>query len=88
MEEMIHNVLGDRRDYRLFNLEYDVLAYQSLAQEFNVGTITIILVERKDRKNVRVRDLTIEIQKTAADDAAFVEMFQRELEQFREGTSP
>jgi len=85
MEEMIHNVLSEHEGYRLFNLEYDVLAYQSLAQEFNVGTITIILVERKDRQHVRWRDLTIEIQKTAADDAAFVEMLQRELKQFREG---
>jgi len=85
MEEMIHLVLQNRDDFRLFHLEYDVLAYQSLAQEFDVGTITIILVERKDRQNIRFRDLTIEIQKTANDDAAFIDMFQRELQQFSEG---
>jgi len=82
MEEILHQVLQNHDDFRLFNLEYDVLAHQSLAHEFSVGTITITLVERKNQQNVRVRDLTAEIRKNLNDDAAFVTMLQKELEQF------
>jgi len=82
MEEMLHQVLQNHDDFRLFRLEYDVLAHQSLAGEFNVGTATIILVERKDRQNVRMRDLTAEIRNNLNDDVAFVTMLQRELKQF------
>jgi len=82
MEELILQTLQDRKDFRLFMLEYDVFANQSLAHELNVGTATIILVERKDRQNVRVRDLTTEVRQNLHDDAAFVEMLRNELEQF------
>ena len=82
MEELLLEALHNDDGFRLFILEYDVLAHQSLARELNVGTTTIILVERKDQKNVRVRDLTAEIRKCVTDDAAFVEMLQKELAQF------
>ena len=82
MEELLMEALHEDDGFRFFILEYDVLAHQSLARELNVGTTTIILVERKDQKNVRVRDLTVEIRKCATDDAAFVEMLKKELAQF------
>ena len=82
MEELILQTLQDRKDFRLFMLEYDVFANQLLAHELNVGTATIILVERKDRQNIRVRDLTAEVRQSLHDDTAFVEMLRNELEQF------
>ena len=82
MEELLLQVLQNHEDLRLFNLEYDVFSHQSLARQFDVGTTTIILVERKDQQNVRVRNLTDEIRKYISDDVAFVDMLQRELEQF------
>ena len=81
MEELIHQALSDYENVRLFELEYDVFANQSLAQQFNVGSITVILVERKDQKNVRVRDLTDEVRRNH-DDTAFVNMLQKELATF------
>jgi len=82
MEDLILQTLQDREDFRLFMLEYDVFAYQSLAREFNVGTATIILVERKDRRNIRTQDLTVEVRQNLHDGAAFVEMLRNELDQF------
>ena len=82
MEELILQVLDDQKGYRLCNLKYDVLAHQLLAQEFNVGTATIILVERKDQKNIRIRDLTARVWQNITDDFAFVTMLRQELEQF------
>ena len=82
MEELIMQVFDDDENYRLLNLEYDVLAYQSLAKEFDVGTMTIILVERKEGKNVRTRDLTTEVRENIKDDAAFVAMLRKEMVAF------
>ena len=75
-------VFDDHNDFRLFILEYDLLDNQSLASELNVGTATIILVERKDHQNVRVRDLTFAVWENVNDDAAFMAMLQKELTQF------
>ena len=82
MEELILQTLQDRNDFRLFMLEYDVFSNQSLASEFNVGTATIILVERKNRQNVREKDLTTAVRQNLHDAVAFVEMLHSELEQF------
>ena len=83
METLIRQTLANDNDYRLIELEYDVWANQSLAQQFNVGTSTIILVERRDRQNVRVRDLTAEVWKNINDEAAFTAMLREELETFK-----
>ena len=81
-ETLLRQTLRDHNDYRLVELEYDVFANQSLAKQFSVGTTTIILVERKKRQNVRIRDLTAEVWNTLRDDAAFIAMLQKELETF------
>jgi thiol-disulfide isomerase/thioredoxin len=85
MEELLLQTLQNYDDLHLFLLEYDVLAYQSLARQFNVGTPTIILVERKDRQDVRVQDLTDKISHDLDDEPAFVEMLQKELSAFIKG---
>jgi hypothetical protein len=82
METLIRQTLFNYNDFHMIKLEYDVWANQPLAQEFNVGTTTIILVERKDRRNVRVRDLTTEVWNNINDEAAFLAMLQEELEMF------
>ena len=82
VETLLRQTLQDYNDYRLVELEYDIFANQSLAQQFNVGTTTIILVERKDRQNVRARNLTTEVWNTLPDDAAFTAMLQQALEAF------
>ena len=82
MEEFLMQAFSDHEDFRLFVFEYDVLSNQSLAWEFNVGTTTIILVERKDQQNARVRDLTTKVWENINDEAAFVNMLRQELEQF------
>jgi len=82
MEELLRQTLRDHKDFSLVVLEYDVFANQSLARQFNVGTATIILVERKDRQNARVRDLTTEVWQNFADETAFVDMLQEELATF------
>ena len=82
METLLRQTLQDYNDFSVVELEYDVFANQSLAQQFNVGTTTIILVERKNRQNVRMRDLTSEVWNTIQDDAAFTTMLQHELETF------
>ena len=82
METLLRQTLQNYMDFQLVVLEYDVFANQSLARQFNVGTATVILVERKDWQNVRVRDLTTEVWKNVKDDAAFVNMLQEALETF------
>ena len=82
MERLIQQVLQDHPEFQLIRLEYDVFANQSLAWEFNVGTATIILVERKEGQNVRVRNLTTEVWATIGDSDEFIEMLQEELELF------
>ena len=82
MEKFLRQTLQDHKNYQLIMLEYDVFANQSLARQFNVGTTTIILVERKDRQNERVRDLTAEVWENIKDESAFLELLQKELEQF------
>ena len=82
METLLHQTLQNHKDFHLISLEYDVFVHQPLARQFNVGTATIILVERKDQQNVRVRDLTLEVWKNLTDDAAFATMLQQELETF------
>ena len=81
-ETLLRQTLLNHANFRLVELEYDVFANQSLAQQFNVGTMTIILVERKDRQNVRTLDLTTKVWNTLQDDAAFVAMLQNELKMF------
>ena len=82
VETLLRQTFQDHKNFRLVELEYDVFANHSLAQQFNVGTTTIILVERKDRQNVRIRDLTAEVWNTLQDDTAFLAMLQKELETF------
>jgi thiol-disulfide isomerase/thioredoxin len=84
MEALLRQTLQEYQDVHLIELEYDVFANQSLAQQFNVGRTTIILVERKDQQNVRVRDLATEVWKTIHDEAAFTAMLQEELTMFYE----
>jgi len=83
METLLRQTLLNDRDFQLIVLAYDVFANQSLARQFNVGTATIILVERKYRQNVRVRDLTAEVWQNVNDDAAFADMLRAELETFK-----
>ena len=82
MEALLRETLREYKDFKLVVLEYDAFANQPLARQFNVGTATVILVERKNRQSVRVRDLTTEVHRYITDDAAFVAMLQRELEKF------
>ena len=82
MERLIEQTLPDYPVFQLIAFEYDVFANQSLAREFNVGTATIILVERKEGQNVRVRNLTTEVWATIGDSDEFIEMLREELETF------
>ena len=82
MERLINQTLTDYPAFQLIAFEYDVFANQSLAQEFDVGTATIILVERKEGQNVRVRNLTTEVWATIGDSDEFIEMLRKELEAF------
>ena len=82
METLLRQTLQDYQNVRLVKLEYDAFANQSLARQFNVGTTTIILVERKDRQNVRTHDLTAKVWNTLQDDTAFTTMLQKELDTF------
>ena len=82
MENLLHESLHGYDDVQLFELEYDALANQSLARQFNVGTATIILVERRNGHNVRVRNLTTEVWENINDEDAFTAMLRKELEMF------
>jgi len=82
IETLLRQSLQDDKDFRFIKLEYDVLVNQSLAQQFDVGSPTIILVERQDQQNVRVRDLTAEVWNTINDADAFTAMLQKELKTF------
>ena len=82
IEDYIDTALQDREDFRLFKLEYDVAAYQPLARQFNVGRATIILLDRREGQNVRTRDLSDEVWKNIASEAAFVDMLRKELDAF------
>ena len=85
-EMLLRQTLQGYKNFRLVELEYDVFANQPLAEQFHVGTTTIILVERKDRQNVRTRDLTFEVWNTLQDDVAFTAMLQKELDTFSKVT--
>ena len=82
MEELLRKTLQEHKEYKLVILEYDIFANQSLARQFDVGTATIILVERKYRQNLRIRDLTTEVHQHLPDDTAFTAMLQEELTAF------
>ena len=83
MEKSLRKTLKNHKDFRLVVLEYDVFSNQSLAKQFDVGTTTIILLERKDQQNVRIRDLTTEVWINIRNNEAYFEnMLQKELEQF------
>ena len=84
METLLRQVLREQKGFHLITLEYDVFANQSLAQQFGVGMTTIILVERKNRQSVRIRDLTTEVWKNIHDESAFIDMLREELETFWE----
>ena len=83
MERLLHESLHGYDHVRLFELEWDVLANQSLARQFNVGTATIIFVERRNGENVRIRDLTTEVwENIRAEDDVFAAMLRKELKAF------
>ena len=83
IERLLHESLHGYDHIKLFELEWDVLANQSLARQFSVATATIILVERSGGQNVRTRDLTTEVwENIRADDDVFVAMLRKELEAF------
>jgi len=82
METLLRQTLPHYENVHLVCLEYDVWANLSLARQFNVGTATIILVERKNQQNVRVRDLTAEVWKNITNDAELTAMLQKELSAF------
>lgn len=82
MEMLIRQTLPLYKGFRMVSLEYDVWSYQPLARQFNVGTATIILIERKNRQNVRVRDLTAEVWNNINNDAEFTAMLHKELSAF------
>ena len=82
METLLRESLKEFNDLRLTTLEYDVFANHSLARQFNVGRTTIILVERQDQQNVRIRDLTDEVWNTINDADDFTAMLQKELKMF------
>jgi len=82
IEDYIDLALQDREDFRLFKLEYDIASHQSLARRFDVGRATIILLDRKEGRNVRIRDLSDEVWKNIANEAAFIDMLRKELDAF------
>ena len=82
MEKIIGQVHQDYDEFQLIKLEYDVFANEALAKQLKVGRTTIILVERKDQQNVRIRDLTDEVWKNIQDENAFSAMLQKELAEF------
>ncbi|MDR1962683.1 MAG: nitrophenyl compound nitroreductase subunit ArsF family protein [Planctomycetaceae bacterium] len=84
MESLVRQTLEEEeidsvKRFRLMTLEYDIPANNAFAKRFHVGTATVLLVEQKNGKTVRFRDLTTNVWNHLNNDTAFVTMLKNEL---------
>lgn len=71
-----------QRGIPLFLLAYDAPQQRRWAEQFHVGTVTVILVEQRNGDIIRHRDLSHQVWQNIQDDSAMRKVFLSECLQF------
>ncbi len=88
LEKIIRELLDDYGENITFvptalvSIAYDAPENRDIADFFHVGTISVILVEKKADRIIRQRDLSHNVWEHVRDDAAMTEMLTREVREF------
>ncbi len=83
LEKTIRKLLGDNKgEMELVSIPYDAPENRDIAESFRIGTISVVLVEKKSEQIVRQRDLSHDVWENIRDDASMNAMLSREMEAF------
>lgn len=79
IEHILHGVLKTHTDIQFVSLEYDVPENREFVERFDIGTATVLLVEKKNARIVRSKDLTQKIWANIDDDSQLQAVLEREM---------